>query len=109
MKMNKDDLPPTDGEWEYNRHASCWCSFLNGQLHNSLGPAIIYNNGRKTWCVNGKYHRLDGPAVEGAAGSKAWYVNDEFVSEQDFPFVVISFLLGVDFRIAGLLEQEMKL
>ena len=107
MKLKEEDLPQTDGEWEYNRY-TCWHSTLNGQTHNSLGPAVIYDNGRKEWCIDGKLHRLDGPAVEYANGFKARYVDGKRILEQDFSSAVISFLLGVDRKIAELIEQEIE-
>jgi len=104
---------------------------LNGPLHNSLGPAFIYYDGRKHWCVNGKLHRLDGPAIECADGSeewwesgrrhrldgpaieltdgsKYWYVAGKDVSEKNFLLAVISFLLGVNKKTAKIIEREMK-
>jgi len=102
-----------------------------GRLHRLDGPAIIYSNGYEGWCVNGNYHRHDGPARTWVDGSQEWYLNGllhrldgparvwtiskdwcvdgKFVSEQDFSFAVISFLLGVDKKTAELIEQEMKL
>lgn len=108
MRLNKEDLPPTDGEWKYNRHASSWYSLLNMQVHNSLGPAIIYDRGEIKWWINGKTHRLDGPAEILSNGTKRWFVNGRYVPKESFPSAVISFLLGVDREIAKLLEQEIK-
>jgi hypothetical protein len=48
------------------------------QFHRLDGPAIEYNNGRKSWWVNGQLHRTDGPAIESADGGKSWFVNGEF-------------------------------
>ena len=84
MKLNKEDLPPTDGVWECN--GMRWCSWLNGQLHNSLGPAVII-------CDD---------------GSKEWWVNGQGIVEQDYLFAVISFLLGIDRETTKIIEQEMK-
>jgi len=107
MKPNKEDLPPTDGEWLLG--VSGWFSMFNGRLHNSLGPAIIiYDDSSKQWWVDGKIHHLDGHAVEHPDGSKEWWVNCKRVSEQDFPSAVISFLLGVEKEFAKILEKEMK-
>lgn len=107
--INIEDLPPTDGEWEYDGLYNLrWHSTLNGEMHNSLGPAAVYDSGLKQWWVNGQRHRLDGPAAEWADGTKFWVVDGQKVSEQDFPNAVISFLLGVDREIAELVEQEIE-
>jgi len=107
MKLNKEDLPPTDGEWDRDDLGK-WHSMLNGQTHNSLGPAFIYDDGEKAWLVNGKLHRLDGPAVECADGRKKWYVDGRCIHKQDFTSTVISFLLGVDETTAKIIEKEFK-
>lgn len=104
MKLNKKDLPPTDGVWKHS--SARWCSELNGLIHNSLGPAVVYDDGSKQWCVNGELHRLEGPAVEYADGDKEWWVSGKRVSEQGFSLAVISFLLDVDFNTAIAVEQE---
>ena len=49
--------------------------YLNGRLHREDGPAVEYNDGRKSWYINGKLHRKDGPAVEYADEKKSWYIN----------------------------------
>jgi hypothetical protein len=49
---------------------------LNGQLHNTDGPAVIRKNGRrKYWYIKGLLHREDGPAIEWTSGYKAWWIN----------------------------------
>jgi hypothetical protein len=47
-----------------------------GQLHREDGPAIIRDDGYKSWWINGKLHRTDGPAIEWPNGTKCWYQND---------------------------------
>jgi hypothetical protein len=63
--------------------------YMNGQLHCSNGPAVIYasgskkwykngpaiirTNGNKQWYINGKLHRLDGTAIEHANGTQHYY------------------------------------
>jgi hypothetical protein len=49
----------------------------NGELHREDGPAVIWNNGSKSWYLNGKRHREDGPAIELSNGYKSWYLNDK--------------------------------
>jgi hypothetical protein len=46
---------------------------LNGKLHRTDGPAIIYVDGLQEWYVNDKRHRTDGPAVIDADGLQMWY------------------------------------
>jgi hypothetical protein len=73
--------------------------FLNGKRHRENGPAYESSNGYKAWYVNGKRHRLDGAAVEGLS-VKEWWVNGEQYSKNDFPIIVIKFLLNCDEKIA---------
>lgn len=42
--------------------------YLNGNLHNTHGPAIQYANGNTTWYLNNQLHRTDGPAIENEHG-----------------------------------------
>ena len=50
---------------------------LNGNLHQTNGPAVEYANGDKEYWVNGSRHRIDGPAVEyrsiGHNLKNSWY------------------------------------
>ena len=48
----------------------------NGKFHREDGPAIVYTNGDKQWCINGDYYREDGPAIEYFDGDKFWYLNN---------------------------------
>ncbi len=48
---------------------------VNGRLHRTDGPAIIWNNGMQEWWQNGVRHRLDGPAVIWNNGTKEWWQN----------------------------------
>lgn len=107
MKLKEKDLLPTDGEWEYDNIGAGWYSELNKKLHNSLGPAFLAND-YKEWWINNNLHRLDGPAVERLDGAKQWWVNGNCVSEQDFPSIVISFLLGVDKKQQNLLNVKLN-
>jgi hypothetical protein len=54
-----------------------------GECHREDGPAIIFHNGNKYWCINANLHREDGSAVEWNNGDKSWYLNDEkFISKE---------------------------
>jgi len=109
MILDEKDLPMTDGKWKKLLGLpEAWVSYLDGQRHNSLGPAMINVLGLKAWYINGKRHRLDGPATEYADGHKELWVNDVRVFRKDFPSAVISFLLGVDKETAKIVEQEIK-
>lgn len=33
--------------------------YLDGKLHNTTGPAVVYNDGAKKWYNHGKRHRID--------------------------------------------------
>ena len=107
MRLNKKNLPPTDGKWVYDQHVRCWHSELSGQLHNSLGPAYVSDFGLKIWFIDGLRHRLDGPAVERSDSSKEWWVNGQGVFEQDFPSAVISFLLDIDKKSAQIIVDAL--
>ena len=48
---------------------------LDGLLHRSNGPAVLYNGGSEEWYFKGKLHRLDGPAVIIINYCINWYVN----------------------------------
>jgi len=46
---------------------------VNGQLHNTKGPAVVHKDGSKEYWFEGQLHREDGPALEGSDGFQAWY------------------------------------
>ena len=39
------------------------CHYLNGKLHRTDGPAVLWSDGFQSWWQNGMIHRIDGPAV----------------------------------------------
>ena len=43
--------------------------------HQTDGPAIVWSESGKEWCINGKRHRLNGPAYEDWNGDKEWWIN----------------------------------
>ena len=43
------------------------------KFHREDGPAVIYPNGTKWWCLNGKLHREDGSAIEYFDGINEWW------------------------------------
>jgi hypothetical protein len=57
---------------------------------------------------------LDGPAVEwnsrihGDDGLKEWFVDGKQCSEQEFPIVVIMFLLNCDKKAAKLILENIR-
>lgn len=61
--------------------------FMNGKLHRTDGPAIIYVDGEQAWYINGKRHRTDGPAVVGALGQQYWFMNGK-IHRIDGPSVI---------------------
>lgn len=135
-KFKEEDLPPTDGVWNYYHSDHRWESKLNGRLHNSLGPALIQLTKHDTiylraWAVNDQYHRLDGPAIEYADGAKKWYVNGQlhrldgpavefddgmkmwFIDGVEyhasvFLIAVIKYMLNINVRTAKELEAALK-
>jgi hypothetical protein len=56
----------TDGNGD--RH---W--MLDGKLHRTDGPAIIFKSGGQFWYNHGKLHRTDGPAAMYSGGTISWY------------------------------------
>jgi len=65
-----------------NKGHQVW--YLNGKLHCSNGPAIIYADGSTQYYIDGQLHREDGPAIEWASGIKRWFLQDVEYSEEDF-------------------------
>ena len=69
-----------------------WC--LNGKLHRTDGPAVERPNGRKEWYLNGKRHRVDGPAKEYTDGTKQWWLNNKKYTEQEHAERAAQLLVG---------------
>lgn len=46
-------------------------------------PPHVASDGTKYWWVDGKLHRTTGPAVIYPDGSKVWYLNGRELSEQE--------------------------
>lgn len=44
-KLKCEDLPETDGVWEFHPLGKYWVSKAPAGAHNSLGPAVIYVSG----------------------------------------------------------------
>ncbi len=57
------------------KYASMIYYSLDGKYHRTDGPAVIYNNGDKSWYCNSMLHRLDGPAVIRINFCNNWYKN----------------------------------
>jgi len=60
-----------------------------GQAHRLDGPAVIWANGDKVWCIHGRCHRLNGPAVEYSKGDKAWYLINKIYPKMDHNIFVL--------------------
>lgn len=56
-------------------YGNCIAYYLDGRLHRTNGPAVIYTNGAVQWYKNGKLHRDVYPAVIHANGVVEWYRN----------------------------------
>lgn len=55
--------------------------YVDGNIHNDNGPAIIWVDGSKFWCKNDKLHRQDGPAIEYANGPKEWWYDNKLIGK----------------------------
>lgn len=55
--------------------------YVNGELHNDNGPAVVFVNSEKFWYKNGKKHREDGPAIENyyGKGNKEWWYENKSI------------------------------
>jgi hypothetical protein len=78
LKRNKNGKYIENGD-------ECWYLkwWINGKLHRTDGPALIWNSGCQEWYLNGERHRTDGPAVIWPNGSQEWYLNGERVTEAE--------------------------
>jgi len=71
INLNSDDYPEIDAEG-----TKIWRNKI-GQLHRENGPAIIWSDGQKEYCLNDLLHREDGPAVIHPSGIVEYWVNGE--------------------------------
>lgn len=55
--------------------------YKDGLFHRHDGPAIIWQNGAKSWRVFGKHHREDGAAIQCKNGYEEYCYNDIWYSE----------------------------
>lgn len=57
------------------------------QLHREYGPAVIEDDGGKSYYNQGTLHRLDGPACiwPGYNEVNYWYVDGEFICQSENP------------------------
>ena len=109
--INYKDLPATDGQWRrfgddisYSYSSCGWISELNGKRHNSLGPAVITDDGTKEWFIHGLSHRLDGPAYEGKSFT-GWRINNKSCTFEQFSHEVIMYLMCCDITAALIIEE----
>jgi len=72
----------TQHEWFLKTHFLL-ADHLNFELHREDGPAIVWANGTKSWCIDGELHRLDGPAVERPDGTRFWYINNKMLNSKE--------------------------
>lgn len=54
-----------------------WVDGEDTHLHRDPddGPAVMYDDGSKSWVVRGDRHREDGPAFEGRDSMRIWYAH----------------------------------
>lgn len=73
---------------EFNKRATSTMNVkywrLNGLLHRTDGPAVLYADGSQSWFKNGKRHREDGPAIIGRNGTKSWYLKGKKYSFDEY-------------------------
>ena len=55
--------------------------YVDDEIHNDNGPAIIFTDGSKIWYKHGKIHREDGPAIERHDGSVLWFYYDKLIGK----------------------------
>jgi hypothetical protein len=68
---------------------------LNGKEHREKGPTFIGYNGHIEY-KNGTTHRLDGPAAIWSDGYKVWCINDTEITEQMHTKVRTMLTLGLN-------------
>ena len=56
---------------------------LNGRLHRTDGPAVIWSDGTQSWWVNGQLHRTDGPARIWHDGDQEWWIEGQRTTQQE--------------------------
>ena len=67
--------------WENGQHKEY---YIKGQRHNPNGPAIVWADGSKAYYINGQLHNENGPAIIWVNGYKAHYINDKKLTEAEF-------------------------
>ena len=74
-KMNLPVIDEKGNKFWYNE---------DGKYHREDGPAVIWNDGSKTWYKNGLCHREDGPAVECVIDGPSWYLDGDYLTKTQF-------------------------
>lgn len=64
-----------DGPAYTGKDGEMW--YINGKIHRTDGPALLYPNGSEAWFKDGLIHRDGGPAVTDVTGTKVWYSNNK--------------------------------
>jgi len=54
---------------------------LNGLLHRTDGPAVVWLDGAEQWYLNGHRHRTTGPAETYKNGNQHWFINDKDITK----------------------------
>ena len=81
IKLNSeyDDLD----KYEYDGDIH-YCKKDTKISHNPYGPAVIFFDGTKIYCIQNKTHRLDGPAIIYSSGEEVYYINGEYLTKEEF-------------------------
>ena len=71
-------------KYKNNNGNIIYCKKDTDIAHNPYGPAIIWSNGSKFYCIENEYHRLDGPAVIYCDGKEEYWINDTELTKEEF-------------------------
>jgi hypothetical protein len=52
--------------------------------HNPTGPAIVFDNGDKSYWIDGLLHNTEGPAIVRVNGENLYFVKGKSYSEKQF-------------------------
>ena len=82
--IDYDKLEDKSGYHRVIYHGQSICYRKNDKLHCLDGPALISDDGYRSWAINGIHHRDDGPAVILADGTKFYWLNGKIMSREDW-------------------------
>ena len=80
IKSEYDDLD----KYQYNGNSIYYYKKNTDIQHNPYGPACTDKNGYKAYIIEGKLHRLDGPAVIWSNGDKEYCINNQYLTPEEF-------------------------